>query len=178
MTFSAAVHSRLTSSAALAFGETPTDRDGIELHLRVVLEYLSQALHSDGLSTATCIDSGAKLVPERGRLAGKKVVDEADDFYPGLGTFRTAIHEVPVRIGVSILTPVRVLPTRSPDSYDAGIAAILGTDLFTHYPIATFDYSAARVLLTHRASDIQRSTESRGRGFSGSQPRLPGVANR
>ena len=76
---------------ACFFDETPTDRDGIELQLRLVLGVPFTSLEFDGLPTATCIDTGAKLsYLERGRLAGTEVVGEADDFYPGLGAFRTA----------------------------------------------------------------------------------------
>ena len=92
-------------SGACLFDETPADRDGIELPLRLVLGVPFTSLEFDGLPTETCIDTGAKLsYLEGGRLAGAEVVGEADDFYPGFGPFHTAIHEVPVRIAASTLT--------------------------------------------------------------------------
>jgi len=128
------------------FDETPTDRDGIELQLRLVLGVPFASLEFDGLPTATCIDTGAKLsYLERGRLAGTEVVGEADDFYPGLGAFRTAIHEVPVRIAASMLT-LRI--GELPDALAVqlsmlGLAAILGTEILDHFPTVTFDYPAS-----------------------------------
>ena len=74
---------------ACFFGETPTDRDGIELHLRVVLEYLSQALHSTACLPPHASTRERSSYPSVAGWAGKKVVDEADDFTPG------SAHSVP-----------------------------------------------------------------------------------
>ena len=46
---------------ACLFDETPADRDGIELQLRLVLGVPFTSLEFDGLPTETCIDTGAKL---------------------------------------------------------------------------------------------------------------------
>ena len=123
-----------------------TARDRIELQLRLVLGVPFTSLEFDGLPTATCIDTGAKLsYLERGRLARTEVVGEADDFYPGLGAFRTAIHDVPVRIATSTLT-LRI--GELPDALAVqlsmlGLAAILGTEILDHFPKVTFDYPAS-----------------------------------
>jgi hypothetical protein len=35
-----------------------------------------------------------------------------------------------------------------------GIAAILGTELFEHFPVVTFDYSAARAVLVRNGQRL------------------------
>jgi hypothetical protein len=47
-------------------------------------------------------------------------VDEADDFYPAFGTFRTPIYEIPVRIGEAAFTMrVGSLPSPLRDAPEA-----------------------------------------------------------
>ncbi len=105
----------------------------------------------DGAPTETCIDTGAKLsYLEEARLRGREAVDKTQDFYPGFGTFETAVYEIPLRIADSVYAMrAGALPDALSRMLEVlGIAAILGTELFEHFPVVTFDYSALRVTLS------------------------------
>lgn len=129
-----------------SFGVTPTDRDAIELPLRLVLGVPLTNVPVDEVPTEACIDTGARLsYLDRSRLTGSEVVGEADDFYPGFGAFRTTVHEVSVQIAASaVILRVGVLPDELSGMLAVlGITAILGSEIFDRFPMVTFDYSAA-----------------------------------
>ena len=136
--------------SVLAVDEAGSDRDTTELPIRLVLGVPLATLELDGTPTQTCIDTGAKLsYLEAARLDGREAVDETDDFYPGYGTFRTPVYEIAVCIADSELT---MRAGSLPEALSGmlgmlGIAAILGTDLFVQFPVVTFDYPAARIML-------------------------------
>jgi hypothetical protein len=135
--------------------EVGSDRDTTELPIRLVLGVPLATLELDGLPTQTCIDTGAKLsYLEAPRLEGREAVDEADDFYPGYGTFRTSVYEIAVRIADSELTMrAGALPEALSGMLGMlGIGAILGTDLFVPFSVVTFDYPAGRILLGRGSS--------------------------
>ena len=131
-----------------------SDRVTTELPIRLVLGVPLATLELDGALTRTCIDTGAKLsYLEAARLDGREAVDEANDFYPGYGAFRTSVYEIAVRIGDSELT---MRFGSLPDALSGmlgmlGITAILGTDLFVRFPVVTFDYPAGRLMLGHES---------------------------
>ncbi len=130
--------------------EVGSDRDTTELPIRLVLGVPLATLELDGLPTQTCIDTGAKLsYLEAARLAGREAVDETDDFYPGFGTFRTAVYEIALSVDDSEFTMrAGALPEGLSGMLGMlGITAILGTDLFVPFPVVTFDYPAERILL-------------------------------
>lgn len=134
--------------------ETISDRDGIALPLQLGSGVPITDLAFAGLSARACIDTGAKIsYLERDGLADAVAVDEADDFFPGFGAFRTAIHEVPVQIAASTLVlRAGVLPERLAFLLAiSGVGAILGTEIFAHFPTVTFDYGNRALVLHHAA---------------------------
>ena len=84
------------------------------------------------LPTQTCIDTGAKLsYLEAARLDGREAVDETDDFYPGFGTFRTAVYEI--ALSASDDSELTMRAGALPEALSGmlgmlGITAILGTE--------------------------------------------------
>jgi hypothetical protein len=130
-----------------------SDRGAAELPLRLVLGVPLATIDLDGVPTETCIDTGAKLsYLDQKRLRGREASDETDDFYPGFGAFRTPVYEIPVCLADAAFD-IRV--GSLPDALSGmlgtlGIGAILGTDLFTRFPVVRFDYPASRVVLGSR----------------------------
>lgn len=142
------------------FDEPPSGRQTVELPIRLMLGVPLAALDLDGTPTQWCIDTGAKLsYVEEARLRGRKAVGETEDFYPGFGTFQTSIYEIPVGIGEFVFTMrAGSLPIGLSAMLESfGVAAILGTELFEHFPVVTFDYSATRaVLLRNGERPVER----------------------
>jgi hypothetical protein len=82
-----------------SFGPPLSGRDRIEVALRLVGGVPLTTVAIDGVRTDVCIDTGARLsYLDRSRLAEVESVEEFEDFYPGFGAFRTAVHEVRVEI--------------------------------------------------------------------------------
>ena len=141
----------LERSACRVDGAGP-DRGTTVLPIRLVLGVPLATLELDGAPTQTCIDTGAKLsYLEASRLDGREAVDETDDFYPGYGTFRTPVYDIALRIADSELT---MRAGSLPEALSGmlgmlDITAILGTGLFVHFPVVTFDYPAGRLMLGH-----------------------------
>jgi hypothetical protein len=156
-----------------AVGAPVAGRPTTELSITLVLGVPVATLELDGVPTTTCIDTGAKLsYLEAVRLEGREAVDQADDFYPGFGPFRTPVYGITARIADSELS-IRV--GSLPDELSGmlamlGIAAILGTDVFEHFPVVTFDYPAARITLGQGWNGRKRAHEAGDRRAS-SQPR-------
>ena len=79
-------------------------------------------------------------------------MDETQDFYPGFGTFATPVYEIPLRIADDVYSMrAGSLPGALWRMLEMlGVAAILGTELFEHFPVVTFDYSGPRVVLARK----------------------------
>jgi len=132
------------------FEEPAPDLQIAELPIGLVLGVPLATVELDGVPTKACIDTGAKLsYLDEVHLSGRKAVDETDDFYPGLGTFRTPVYETRARISdVTFTMRAGVLPdTLSGMLGMLGVAAIVGTELFTRFPFVQYDYPAARMVL-------------------------------
>jgi hypothetical protein len=139
------------------FDEPLSGRQTVQLPIRLMLGVPLADLDLDGTPTRCCIDTGARLsYVEEARLRGREAVGETEDFYPGFGTFQTSIYEIAVGLGGLVFTMrAGLLPVGLSAMLESfGIAAILGTELFQHFPVVTFDYPAARAVLVRNGERL------------------------
>ena len=94
------------------------------------------------------LDTGAKIsYAHRSLIAALPVTGSANDFYPGLGSFETRLHQVEVTLfGKRVVLSIGELPSLLEMTLlAAGVKGIIGNDIFNTFPKIIIDYKVRRL---------------------------------
>lgn len=139
------------------FSVEPIDIKGT--HIPMDLKFMNipiVVLQVDGTSLKVFLDTGAKLSYLDPDITSKyNLIGREQDFYPGIGQFKTNIYEVPVMLGNHTFTVIagnlhRKLQMSLMRTNTQGI---LGNDIFKHFNMC-FNYTPSKIILAAKNSNV------------------------
>jgi hypothetical protein len=133
----------------LTFNRTEYVDTVATLPLREVMGVPVVEICAAGQTHRVFLDSGAKVsYLKSSLLAEHDPIVEIDDFYPGVGRFRTVIHQVRAEIGGQplVLNAGALPPLLEMTLLLAGVNGILGMALFEGY-VSTIDMAQSKLVL-------------------------------